>query len=145
VRSHLALERHHHAWNAYASYGDGPFPAVVLVAGSSPSDRYWCSPLLSGSNGSGRLFAKGISGRCNRSDLSGDVWDSSGGVGLVCEIFRGIFERNHAVLRFLARDLHQQSVIDGLDREGPNVTGFVDSNAPDSLIGAMSLPCQYAW
>lgn len=37
--------------------GDGPFPAVVLVAGSGPTDRDWCSPLLPGSNGSGRLFA----------------------------------------------------------------------------------------
>ncbi|WP_198676281.1 alpha/beta hydrolase family protein [Kribbella monticola] len=38
--------------------GDGPFPAVVMVAGSGPTDRDWCSPLLAGSNGSGRLFAE---------------------------------------------------------------------------------------
>jgi uncharacterized protein len=38
--------------------GPGPFPAVVLVAGSGPTDRDWCSPLLPGSNGSGRLFAE---------------------------------------------------------------------------------------
>jgi pimeloyl-ACP methyl ester carboxylesterase len=38
--------------------GDGPFPAVVLVAGSGPTDRDWCSPLLNGTNGSGRLFAQ---------------------------------------------------------------------------------------
>lgn len=38
--------------------GNGPFPAVVLVAGSGPTDRDWCSPLLPGTNGSGRLFAK---------------------------------------------------------------------------------------
>jgi hypothetical protein len=38
--------------------GDGPFPAVVLVAGSGPTDRDWCSPLLPGDNGSGRLFAE---------------------------------------------------------------------------------------
>lgn len=38
--------------------GDGPFPAVVLVAGSGPTDRDWCSPLLPGSNGSGKLFAQ---------------------------------------------------------------------------------------
>jgi len=37
--------------------GDGPFPAVVLVAGSGPTDRDWCSPALPGSNGSARLFA----------------------------------------------------------------------------------------
>ncbi len=38
--------------------GAGPFPAVVLVAGSGPTDRDWCSPLLPGTNGSGRLFAE---------------------------------------------------------------------------------------
>jgi uncharacterized protein len=38
--------------------GDGPFPAVLLVAGSGPTDRNWCSPLLPGENGSGRLFAE---------------------------------------------------------------------------------------
>ena len=42
--------------------GDGPFPAVVLVAGSGPTDRDWCSPLLPGSNGSGRLFADALAG-----------------------------------------------------------------------------------
>lgn len=36
----------------------GPIPAVVLVAGSGPTDRDWCSPLLPGANGSGRLLAK---------------------------------------------------------------------------------------
>ncbi len=38
--------------------GEGPFPAVVMVAGSGPTDRDWCSPLLPGANGSGRLFAE---------------------------------------------------------------------------------------
>ncbi|HUZ39999.1 MAG TPA: alpha/beta fold hydrolase [Acidimicrobiales bacterium] len=40
--------------------GHGPFPAVVLVAGSGPTDRDWCSPLLPGTNGSGRLFAEAL-------------------------------------------------------------------------------------
>jgi alpha-beta hydrolase superfamily lysophospholipase len=35
----------------------GPFPAVLLVAGSGPTDRDWCTPLLPGSNGSARLLA----------------------------------------------------------------------------------------
>ena len=38
--------------------GDGPFPGVVLVAGSGPTDRDWCSPLLPGTNGAGKLFAE---------------------------------------------------------------------------------------
>jgi pimeloyl-ACP methyl ester carboxylesterase len=40
--------------------GDGPFPGVVLVAGSGPTDRNWESPLLPGSNGSGRLLAEAL-------------------------------------------------------------------------------------
>ena len=42
--------------------GEGPFPGVVLVAGSGPTDRDWCSPMLPGSNGSGRLFAEALAG-----------------------------------------------------------------------------------
>ena len=37
--------------------GDGPFPAVVFVAGSGPTDRNWNSPLLPGTNGSAALLA----------------------------------------------------------------------------------------
>ena len=39
---------------------EGPRPAVVLVAGSGPTDRDWCSPLLPGTNGSARLLAEGL-------------------------------------------------------------------------------------
>ncbi len=38
--------------------GPGPFPAVVMVAGSGPTDRDWNSPLLPGANGSARLIAE---------------------------------------------------------------------------------------
>ncbi|WP_405064440.1 lysophospholipase [Kribbella sp. NBC_01505] len=38
--------------------GDGPFAGVVMVAGSGPTDRDWCSPLLPGTNGSARLLAE---------------------------------------------------------------------------------------
>jgi pimeloyl-ACP methyl ester carboxylesterase len=37
--------------------GEGPFPAVLMVAGSGPTDRDWNSPLLPGSNGSAALLA----------------------------------------------------------------------------------------
>src|SRR5437764_292302 len=40
--------------------GTGPFPAVVMVAGSGPTDRDWNSPLLPGSNGSARLLAEAL-------------------------------------------------------------------------------------
>ncbi|MCB0910462.1 MAG: alpha/beta hydrolase [Propionibacteriaceae bacterium] len=39
---------------------DGPFPAVVMVAGSGPTDRNWNSPLLPGDNGSARLLAEAL-------------------------------------------------------------------------------------
>ncbi len=42
--------------------GPGPFPAVVMVAGSGPTDRDWNSPLLPGGNGSGRLLAEFLAG-----------------------------------------------------------------------------------
>ncbi|MFN8467653.1 MAG: hypothetical protein U0X20_18990 [Caldilineaceae bacterium] len=38
--------------------GDGPFPAVIMVAGSGPTDRNWNTPLLPGTNGSAGLLAQ---------------------------------------------------------------------------------------
>lgn len=40
--------------------GPGPFPAVVMVAGSGPTDRDWNSALMPGSNGSARLLAEAL-------------------------------------------------------------------------------------
>jgi pimeloyl-ACP methyl ester carboxylesterase len=37
---------------------DGPFPAIVMVAGSGPTDRNWNSPLIPGANGSAALLAQ---------------------------------------------------------------------------------------
>ncbi len=37
---------------------ENPHSAVVFVAGSGPTDRDWCSPLLPGTNGSGKLLAE---------------------------------------------------------------------------------------
>ncbi len=42
--------------------GEGPFPGVVMVAGSGPTDRNWTSPLLSGTNGSASLLADALAG-----------------------------------------------------------------------------------
>ena len=42
--------------------GRGPFPGVVMVAGSGPTDRDWNSPLLPGTNGSARLLAEALAG-----------------------------------------------------------------------------------
>lgn len=35
-------------------------PAVIFVAGSGPTDRDWCSPLLPGTNGSAKLLAEAL-------------------------------------------------------------------------------------
>jgi uncharacterized protein len=51
--------------------GAGPFPGVVLVAGSGPTDRDWNSPLLPGSNGSGRPLAEAL-GRAGFASLRYD-------------------------------------------------------------------------
>jgi alpha-beta hydrolase superfamily lysophospholipase len=38
----------------------GPLPGIILVAGSGPTDRDWCSPLLPGINCSARLLADSL-------------------------------------------------------------------------------------
>jgi uncharacterized protein len=38
-------------------------PAVILLAGSGPTDRDWCSPLLPGINGSAKLLAEALASR----------------------------------------------------------------------------------
>jgi alpha-beta hydrolase superfamily lysophospholipase len=38
--------------------GRRPYPGIVFVAGSGPTDRNWCSPLIPGTNCSGRLLAE---------------------------------------------------------------------------------------
>ncbi len=38
--------------------GEAPFPAVIFVAGSGPTDRNWNTPLIPGANGSGALLAQ---------------------------------------------------------------------------------------
>ena len=43
--------------------GQGLFPAVVMVAGSGPTDRDWNSPLIPGANGSARLVAEALAER----------------------------------------------------------------------------------
>lgn len=39
---------------------EGPHPAVLLIAGSGPTDRDWNNPLLPGKNGSAALLADGL-------------------------------------------------------------------------------------
>lgn len=57
------------SWTVYgvSVYGTLTQPAnvtahcgIVFVAGSGPTDRDWCSPLLPGTNGSGKLLAENL-------------------------------------------------------------------------------------
>jgi pimeloyl-ACP methyl ester carboxylesterase len=41
----------------------GPHPAVILLAGSGPTDRNWCSPLLPGTNGTAKTLAESLARR----------------------------------------------------------------------------------
>lgn len=43
--------------------GDGRAPAILLIAGSGPTDRDWRSPLLPGTNGSAALIAHALAAR----------------------------------------------------------------------------------
>ncbi len=45
-----------------AGISDGS-PGLIFVAGSGPTDRNWCSPLLPGTNGSGKLLAELLASR----------------------------------------------------------------------------------
>lgn len=42
---------------------EGPHSGVVVVAGSGPTDRDWCSPLLPGQNGSAKLIAEELANK----------------------------------------------------------------------------------
>ena len=42
---------------------NGPWPALLLIPGSGPTDRDWNSKLLPGTNGSGRLLAEALAKR----------------------------------------------------------------------------------
>src|SRR5665213_892161 len=64
---------------------------------------------------------------------------------MVCGMKRGIFEGNHAVSRFLAKDRHQQSTTGGFEREGPNEADSLGQGILSSNQGTVLLPCQYVW
>jgi uncharacterized protein len=40
-----------------------PHPVVILLAGSGPTDRNWCSPLLPGTNGTAKILAESLASR----------------------------------------------------------------------------------
>ena len=49
--------------------GAGPFPAVIFMAGSGPTDRNWNTPMIPGTNGSGALLARPLGKRLHHPAL----------------------------------------------------------------------------
>jgi uncharacterized protein len=43
--------------------GKGPHPGIIFLAGSGPTDRDWCSPLIRGRNGTAKIMAEALAGR----------------------------------------------------------------------------------
>lgn len=62
--------------------------AIVFVAGSGPTDRNWCSPLLPGSNGSAKLLAEKLS-EIGYITIRYDKLASGPGVRERAELFKG--------------------------------------------------------
>ncbi len=67
--SNTAIENKEVTWNVHdiPVYGTITAPAdkaahsaVIFVAGSGPTDRDWCSPLIPGANGSAKLLAEAL-------------------------------------------------------------------------------------
>ncbi len=67
-----AIESKEVAWNVLdlpirgtitAPQEKGPHPAVVMLAGSGPTDRNWCSPLIPGKNGTAKLLAESLANK----------------------------------------------------------------------------------
>ncbi len=59
----------------------GPWPGVVMIAGSGPTDRNWNSPLLPAQNGSGKLLAEALAAHgavVIRFDKAGSTKDNPG-------------------------------------------------------------------
>ena len=70
--SKLDIENKEVTWNVQgipvygtitAPKGQMAHSAVIFVAGSGPTDRDWCSPLIQGTNGSAKLLAEALAGQ----------------------------------------------------------------------------------
>ncbi|QDP96141.1 alpha/beta hydrolase [Microlunatus elymi] len=125
--------------------GDGPFPAVVMVAGSGPTDRDWCSPLLPGSNGSGKLFAEvlaeaGIASIRYDKRATGPLEDIQRLVGTF-SMQSHLDELIAAVGVLAARDFIDPNRIAGLgNSEGTlHLLHYATSDQPIGLIGLVLL------
>lgn len=119
------------------------FPAVVMVAGSGPTDRNWNSPLLPGDNGSGRLIANVLA----ENDIASLRYDKRGSGPHVADNVQKLMGRvsmqshvdelRDAVTVLAQEDGVQKSHIFGLgNSEGTlHVLNYAISNTETPLAG----------
>jgi hypothetical protein len=103
--------------------GPGPFPAVILVAGSGPTDRDWNSPLLPGSNGSARLLAEAL-GRAGIASLRYDKRASGPHV--------------RETIPLLIGKMSMQSHVDELAGAVRTMAGLILTGPPGRAVGAVA-------
>ena len=123
--------------------GPGPFPGVVLVAGSGPTDRDWCSPLMPGTNGAGKQFAEALADagfasmrydkRASGPDVMANLPKLIGHISMQSHLE----ELAAAVQAFVAQDFVEASKIIGLgNSEGTlHVLHYAASDQPTPFVG----------
>ena len=119
----------------------GPWPGLVLVAGSGPTDRDWNSPMVPGENGSGRLLAHAMAQRgvavvrydkraSGETPMAGDLhWND------YLEEIRGAL----TVLRETEGVAAEYLFVAGHSEGGFHVLRLLDDPLPQGLRGAMLL------
>lgn len=133
-------------------------PGVVMVAGSGPTDRDWCSPLLPGTNGSGKLLGeilskngfttirydkrasgpnirKYISRLIGKIDMRGHLEELSGAVSTLIENGHTLNNRVYALTNSEG-GIHALNY--QLEGEGQKFRGFVLTGFPGRSIGQVA-------
>ena len=138
--------------------GAGPFPAVIMVAGSGPTDRNWNTPLLPGTNGSAALLAQvltqagfvtlrydkrasGLQGKDNAMRMLGKISmqahieELAGGVKLLAG-------RDDVDSRRLFALTNSEGCIHALNYQiqgaGPRLAGLLLTSAPARPVGVVA-------
>jgi uncharacterized protein len=145
--------------------GAGPFPAVIMVAGSGPTDRNWNTPLIPGTNGSAALLARlltqagfvtlrydkraaGAQGKENAMRLMGKISEQghleelAGGVKLLAGRDdvdgRRLFALTNSEGCLHALNYQIQTSADPRLGAGPRLAGLLLTSAPARPIGVVA-------
>jgi uncharacterized protein len=138
--------------------GEGPFPAVIMVAGSGPTDRDWNSPMIPGTNGSGALLARiltdlgyvtlrydkrasGPNGKVNATKLMGKV-SMQGHLDELAGGVRLLVERKEVDSRRIFALTNSEGCIHALNYQiqakSQPIAGLVLTSAPARAVGAVA-------